>query len=473
MEWLLDVWNGVVRNEFSPWLALVLFTAPLVAVALWRRAFPTLLMVGLWAIPAILSFVWMRDDRWVEYLLAIDAVLALLAFVDLITIPREDAFQVERNAGRTASLNRPHDVRLVVSNLSGRDLRLLVRDGVPQQFQADPEEFDILLETGARATLDYQLQPSTRGAFELDAIHLRVPSFCWLWNAFYKLPLASPINVYPDMKQLAEYAVLARTNRLSLMGVRRVRKVGQDNEFERLRDYTLDDNYKHLDWRTTARRQKLTVKDFQTNQSQRIIFLIDCGRMMTNEAEELSLLDHALNSMLMLSYVALRQGDSVGAICFDDSIQAFVPPRSGSSQMNRLLHAAYDRHPRLVESRYDEAFLYLSRQCRKRALVVLMTNVIDEVNARQVQQYLTNLVGRHLPLGLLMRDRRIFEAVESYEQGGGDLFHAAAAAGILSWRHEVIRDLIHQGVLAIDAFPDAMTAPLVNQYLEVKARHLL
>ena len=90
------------------------------------------------------------------------------------------------------------------------------------------------------------------------------------------------------MKQLAEYAMLARTNRLSLMGVRRTRKIGQDNEFERLRDYTLDDNYKHIDWRTTARRSKLTVKDFQTNQSQRIIFLLDCGRMMTNEAAGLS-----------------------------------------------------------------------------------------------------------------------------------------------------------------------------------------
>ena len=102
--------------------------------------------------------------------------------------------------------------------------------------------------------------------------------------------------------------MLARTNRLSLMGVRRTRKIGQDNEFERLRDYTRDDNYKHIDWRSTARRSKLTVKDFQANQSQRLLFLIDCGRMMTNEADGLSLLDHALNAMLMLSYVALKQG---------------------------------------------------------------------------------------------------------------------------------------------------------------------
>ena len=212
------------------------------------------------------------------------------------------------------------------------------------------------------------------------------------------------------MQQLSEYAILARTNRLSLMGVRRTRRVGLDNDFERLRDYTPDDNYKHIDWRATARRSKLTVKDFQTSQSQRIIFLLDCGRMMTNEAAGLSLLDHSLNAMLMLSYVALHQGDAVGLICFSDEVHGFVPPRGGMNQMNRLLHASFDRFPQLVESRYDEAFLYLTTQCKKRSLVVLVTNVIDEVNSHQIERWLSTLAGRHLPLGVLLRDHRLFDA---------------------------------------------------------------
>lgn len=144
------------------------------------------------------------------------------------------------------------------------------------------------------------------------------------------------------------------------MGMRRQRRIGQDNEFERLRDYTLDDNFKHIDWRSTARRGKLTVKDFQVNQSQRVLFMIDCGRMMTGTAEGISLLDHALNAALMLSYVALVKGDSVGLVCFADDIQRFVPPRSGMNQMNRLLHAVFDRFGDMVESRYDEAFVYLN-----------------------------------------------------------------------------------------------------------------
>jgi uncharacterized protein (DUF58 family) len=142
-------------------------------------------------------------------------------------------------------------------------------------------------------------------------------------------------------------------------------------------------------------------------------------------------------------------------------------------QMNRILHASFDRFPALVESRYDQAFRYLAAHCRKRSLVVLLTNVIDEVNANQVQQYLTNLVGRHLPLGVLMRDRRLFEAVEVEQPRDDQLWRAAAAAEILAWRHQVLTDLNSKGVLSLDVFPENLTAPLVNRYLEIKARHLL
>jgi uncharacterized protein (DUF58 family) len=330
-----------------------------------------------------------------------------------------------------------------------------------------------LLPPRSRTTLHLTLTPSVRGSYQMRQVYLRVRSRLGMWQRYLSYPAESPLAVYPDMKQLGEYAVLARTNRLSLMGVRRTRRVGQDNDFERLRDYTRDDNYKHIEWRATARRRKLTVKDYQVSQSQRLVFLLDCGRMMTNVAAGLSLLDHSLNALLMLSYVALQQGDAVGLICFSDRIHTFIPPRSGRSQMNRLLHASFDRFPRPVESRYEQAFFYLSAHCRKRSLVVLLTNLIDEVNAHQVERHLSTLVGRHLPLGVLLRDHQLFDAADQAQPAGLELFRAGAAAEILAWRHQVLNDLEHQGVLSLDVFPEDMTAPLVNRYLEIKARHLL
>ena len=387
--------------------------------------------------------------------------------------PSKNRISVEREVGRVASLGKTHRVTLTLTNRSKTPRSLLLRDDVPPTLRPEPDEFVVQLKANSRTTVHYDLRPQQRGAFQLEKIYIRSHSTLKLWQRLQEFPLRSTIHVYPDMKQLSQYAVLARTNRLSLMGVRRTRKIGQDNEFERMRDYTPDDNYKHIDWRTTARRNKLTVKDYQANQSQRIIFMLDCGRMMTNETADGSLLDHALNAMLMMSYVALKQGDSVGMLAFSDQVHQFVPPRGGMNQMNKLLHASFDQLPRLVESRYDQAFLYLAAHCRKRALVVLISNVIDEVNAHQIEQYLGNLVGRHLPLGVLLRDRHLFDPVDISGPTGTDLYQAAAAADILSWRNQVLSDLESRGVLALDVFPEDITAPLVNRYLDIKARHLL
>jgi uncharacterized protein (DUF58 family) len=375
--------------------------------------------------------------------------------------------------GKIASLKKPHPVKLLIGNRSTRWYDASVRDDVPDECDATPPQFTVRLRPQSRTAVSYQLESRRRGAFQLEAIYLRLTSRLKLWQRTLRIAQSSSLYVYPDMRQLREYALLARTDRLSLMGMRRQRRIGQDNEFERLRDYTLDDNFKHIDWRSTARRGKLTVKDFQVNQSQRVLLMVDCGRMMTGTAAGISLLDHALNAALMLSYVALVKGDSVGLVCFADEIQRFVPPRNGMNQMNRMLHAVFDRFPSMVESRYDEAFVYLNSRCRKRSLVILITNVIDEVNSNQVQRHLISLVGRHLPLAVLLRDHSLFNAAQTLPGSDASLYRAAAAQEIINWRRGVLADLHSQGVLSLDVFPEQLTAPLVNSYLEIKARHLL
>lgn len=456
----LGRWLGVYPRAKAVWLAIApaCIAVPL-AVAI--RFAPPLAALSATISPYI--------DLLALALLGMNLLIALLLAADLLSLPSSTAFSATREMQRVASLQTSHPVKLTISNRSQRSVEVEVRDDFPDESKVDHEEFLISLPARSRRSVTYQLLAQRRGAFTLERVYLRFNSALRFWQKTVQTPAESVLHVYPDMRQMREYAMLARTDRLNLVGLRRTRRIGQDNEFERLRDYTLDDNYKHIDWRTTARRGKLTVKDFQANQSQRVIFLVDCGRMMTNTAGGISLLDHALNAALMLSYVALNKGDSAGLICFSDEVQAFVPPRGGMTQMNRLLHASFDRFPRLVESRYDEAFVYLNARCRKRSLVVLITNVIDEVNAQQIESYLTSLTGRHLPMAVLLRDHTLFDAAEN----PAGQFQDVAARDILNWRSGVLRDMESRGVLSLDVFPEQMTAPLVNRYLEVKARHLL
>ena len=470
IEWFLGSYVSIQQLPFVLLGALFLL---LLAVAYFRRMFPSRLLVGLLLVPLALTLLLLFKNDLVVFVLAVDLALLSLALGDVMSFARPIALTIERQCQRIASLQKAHDVQLTVTNNSNRAQEVEIRDDIPQEFTADPDRFVSKLQPRSRSMFRYQLRSSRRGAFQLDFVYVKLRSRFGLWDAYREYPVENAVSVYPDMQQLSKYAVLARTNRLSLMGVRRTRRIGQDHEFERLRDYTPDDNYKHIDWRSTARRNKLTVKDFQTSQSQRLIFMVDCGRMMTNRSSGISLLDHALNAMLMLSYVALRQGDSVGMMAFSNQIHSFVPPKGGMEQMNRLLHASFDRFPDLVESRYDQAFLHLGAQCQKRSLIILVTNVIDEVNAHQVHRYLSTFAGRHLPIGVLLKDHSLFDAVEQADSSSANLFRSAAAAGILSWRNQVLLDLEHQGVMALDVYPEDMTAPLVNKYLEVKARHLL
>lgn len=454
-------------------LCLVLAALPLVLLAWRRRIYPNLPLVVLAGLPLAASLVMLLEDRLWPLVLVLDAAILLAALADLASLPYATAVTVAREATRVVSLRQPHRVTLHVSHLGQGSLRVWLRDELPEQAEGEPAELVLLLAPRSCVSVHYALKARRRGVLRLKAVHLRFRSRLALWQRYVRLPLEQELHVYPDLKQLAEYDLLARTDRLSLIGVRRTRRIGLDNEFERLRDYTLDDNYKHIDWRASARRQKLTVKDFQTSQSQRIVLLLDCGRLMVSESAGLSLLDHALNAALMLGYVALRQGDAVGLIAFADRVLRAVPPRGGMQQMNQLLHACFDRFPELVESRYDEAFLYLHTHIKKRSLVVLLTQVIDEVNAWQIERYLGNLSGRHLPLGVLLRDRALFAAVEAPGRDDAALFAAAAAADILLWRQQVLAGLARRGALTLDVFPEELTAPLVNAYLEIKARHLL
>ena len=457
-------------------LKLSAIALPLFALV-WRlRVFPTKRLVLAAIVPAVLALALLASEKALFLVVIADAALVMVLAADLATLPARSGFSVERVAGRVSSLKKPHTVKLTIFNRFNSRFEIAVRDGVDADLCPEPERFDVELPARSRLTLEYTLRARRRGAFRISSVNVRVKSRLGFWQRQMAYPAETVIHVYPDMQQLGQYAMLARTDRLNLLGVRRTRRIGQDHDFERLRDYTVDDNYKHIDWRATARRRKLTVRDYQSSQSQRIIFLLDCGRMMTNEAGGLSLLDHGLNALLMLSHVALRQNDSVGLIAFSDRVHGFVPPRTGMNQMNRLLHSSFDRFPRLVESRYDLAFRYLASHCRRRSLVVLITNVIDEVNTNQIEQYLSNLVGRHLPLGVLLRDRCLFEAVERVDESAAPdkrFWRAAAAADILLWRRQVLTNLEGKGVLSLDVYPESMTAPLVNRYLEIKARHLL
>ena len=425
-------------------------------------------------VPALLSLALFLDEGFKPVILAVDGLVVVVALIDLVTVLGARRFVVSRRCGAVSSIGEPFSVELTIENQGGTGRLLRIKDDLPPAMASDPDEFVARIPRNGRSILSYTATPSRRGTYQFLRVYAMVSSRLGFWQRSLSWPALTKVKVYPDIRQIARYTLLARRDKLNALGVRRSRRLGTDNEFERLRDYSEGDEPRHLDWKATARRRKLTVRAHQANQSQRLMFLIDCGRMMGGDTGGgLSPLDHAFNAMLLLAHVALLRGDQVGLLAYSDRIRAFVPPGGGAHRINRLVHSVHDVFPELVEPRHDRAFVELERRCRKRSLVILMSNVFDDVNARQIGDHLGNVVGKHLPLGVFLRDHDLFAMADDAPEIGPKLYSGAVAASMLTWREKVLAGLRLKGALTLDVFPGDLTAPLINQYLQIKARHLL
>ena len=407
-------------------------------------------------------------------MLAADVLLALVAALDAF-LGRRALITVEREPPRVLSVGRPNPVRLRLRSRATRPLRVTVTDDLSADLSAPELPLEVDLPPLGRASLVYHVRPSRRGVAALADHHLRYPTPLGLWRRQLQLRAHDPLKVYPDVAAVRGYEMLARQSRENLL-VRAIRLRGGENEFERLREYLRDDEYRNIDWRATARKSRLIVREYQQERNQTVLCLLDSGRLMTAESAGLSQLDHALNATLMMAHVAARAGDQVGLLAFDAEVRAFVPPTGGRRAVNRVVQATYALHPEMVESDFALAADHLARRLRKRALVVIFTQVIDEVAAASLLALVRGLPPRHLPLCVLFRDEEVDRLVEVRQAAAApdsELHLAAAAAEAITWRERLVKDLQKGGALVLHVPGREMTPAVVNRYLRIKAQHLL
>jgi uncharacterized protein (DUF58 family) len=424
--------------------------------------------------PLVLALGMLFDRTLLWPMLLTDAGIVLVALVDALLAWRP-LFTVRRHAAQVFSIGRPNPVTLEVRSRTWRALEVLIKDDLFET--AESTDFPIALEIPARTQkiVRYHVTPTRRGAFDLGAHNLRYRSPLGLWIRQVRIPARSEVRVYPDVQAVRQYELLAREDREASM-FRTSKRRGGESEFERLREYRRDDEYRSIDWKATARRQKLISREYQLESNQNIMFLLDAGRLMTAETAGMSLFDHALNATLMLAHVAAKAGDNVGLLTFADDVRSYAPPEAGSKAARRIVQAGYNLHPELVETSYEVAFQRLSVLVRKRTLVVLFTQVLDDVAGKALVRLARGLLPRHLPLFVMFRDadvEALLDPQAAATADESDLYVSAAAAELTTFRDRVVRDLKKQGAMVLDVPTGELTPQLMNRYLEIKARHLL
>lgn len=433
---------------------------------------PSPRLVALLAIPAIATFTLTFYPPATQFILVLDGIVLGIALMDLLFLPKKTWFEATRTGSRIHSLEHTHEHQLWLDVRSPYPIALEIWAEFPESMAVEglPHR---LTSPSARLEIPYTLCPYQRGRYTSQWVKVLAQSRFGFWNRSFKLEALKEIHVYPNIKRMEDLALLARTNHEHLLGVRKVRKLGGDQEFESLREYVKGDEFRIIDWKSSAKRRLLMARNYRPEENQTLIFMLDCGRMMTGQFDGLTLLDRALNAMLLLSYVALKAGDRVGLIAFSSDVQASVVAKSGAFHLQQMIHASFDLFPQYHESNFDKAFEHLSTHFRKRSLVILFTQILDEVNAKQVQRHLSVLAGRHLPLCVQIQDPALNQIIKEPPIDRKDLYEMAAAAHILDWQRNVLANLKKQGALVLESLPDQISSGLINRYLEIKARHLL
>ncbi|MBN3863863.1 DUF58 domain-containing protein [Pseudomonas frederiksbergensis] len=396
-------------------------------------------------------------------------LLALLALatLDALRLKRLPSPHVQRQMPGSLALGRWSEVRLQVEHHFALPLTLHIFDHVPHGLDFEHLPLPVELQPGQHSQISYRLRPLKRGHFTFEHCEVNLPSPMGLWSDKRLLNAVDHTRVYPDFARLYGGQLLAVDNWLSQLGVRQRQRRGQGLEFHQLREFREGDSQRQIDWKATARHRTPIAREYQDERDQQIIFMLDCGRRMRSQDGELSHFDHALNACLLLSYVALRQGDAVGLSMFAGDQPRYLAPVKGTGQLNVLLNSVYDLHSTQRPADYPAAVNQLLARQKRRALVVLVSNVRDE-DGEDLLTAVKRLSQQHRVLIASLHEEALDDVRRTLVQTLPEASAYCAAVEYFNNRAELHEQMSAHGIPMLDARPSELGAGLVTQYLSWK-----
>ena len=396
-------------------------------------------------------------------------ILGAFMLLDALMLPRRSRIRIERIVPQRISLSVPARIAFNVFNGAQRRAEIRLAEDLPEGFTALPCECAGTFGPGAEGTLEYRLTARRRGRYALSALDVRVLPAFGLFARQFRLNLPSPLDVYPNLVNTRRYELQLRRGLQSDQGVARMRQIGQGTEFESLRHYSAGDGMARVDWKATARRSTLIVRNYEPERHQSLLVAIDVGRATAGEFLGISRLDYFINAAVMLAYAALRQGDWFSLVAFSDRIESYLPPVRRLQSMERVARALYELEPRLVEADYGAACRFMGLKQRKRSLICLMTDVIDREASSVIIAYMARFARVHLPLAVTLADPEVREIAREPLSTCADVFSKAVALDALDAREEALMRMRAMGVSVLEANPGDLITEVLRRYLQIKA----
>ena len=403
------------------------------------------------------------------------ALLLLIgvALTDVFFLYRMRGIEARRQCAERFSNGDDNEVHIRVENLYDRPVTLEVIDEVPFIFQIRNINFRLSLQKEEGKTIEYHLRPTRRGVYSFGRIRVFARTQIGLISRRYTCGEAQDIKVYPSFLMLHRYELLAISDNLTDLGIKRIRRIGHHTEFEQIKEYVKGDDYRTINWKASARRHQLMVNVYQDERSQQIYSVIDKGRVMQQAFRGMTLLDYAINASLVLSYVAMKKEDKAGLVTFDEHFDTFVPASKQSGHLQSLLENLYCQQTTFGETDFSALCVNLNKQVNKRSLMILYTNFSNLAGMNRQLAYLRQLNRKHRLLVVFFEDADLKEYIACPAKDTEGYYRHVIAEKFAYEKRLIVSTLKQNGIYSLLTTPENLSVDVINKYLEMKSRQLL
>lgn len=397
--------------------------------------------------------------------------VVMLTVIDLLLLYRtQRGVFLRREVPERLSNGDDNEIKIYLENFYTFPVKIGIIDEIPFQFQKRDLWFDTLLNAGEKKVINYLLRPTKRGEYDFGLTRLFVSSPLRLLSRRFNVTGDKMVPVYPSFLKLRQYELMAVSNRLTDIGIKKIRRLGHSMEFDQVKNYVSGDDYRTINWKATARKSDLMVNSFTDEKAQHIYCVIDKSRAMKMPFEGLSLLDYAINASLILSSVALVKQDKAGLITVAEKTGSIVPADRRPTQLNKIMEVLYKEKTRYLETDMEALFISIRAALKQRSLVVFFTN-FESMSALERQlPFLKRIARYHLLLVVFFENTTLKTLSETAATDVEGIYIKTIAEKFAFEKKQMVKELAKHGILSLLTPPQNLTVNVVNRYLAIKAR---
>mgnify|MGYP001417784138 CR=1 FL=1 len=407
------------------------------------------------------------------------AKLLLISFITvifvetLILFTREKNIFAERVLSDRLSNGDDNEVKIILTNNYTFDINIKIIDELPFIFQIRDFEISSKVKQGNTKIFSYIIHPVKRGEYQFGYLNVFISTILNIVSRRLRFDQNKNVKVYPSYVQMRKYQIMAISDRLMEVGIKKVRKIGHSMEFEQIKDYVRGDDYRTINWKATARKRQLMVNHYIDERAQQIYSVIDMGRTMKMPFDKMSLLDYAINTSLVISNIALLKHDKAGIITFNSKVNSVLPAERNSVQMKKILDMLYKQETDFMESDYERLAGVVRTKIKQRSLLLFFTNFETANSLKRQLPYFKSLSRSHLLIVIFFFNVGLDELLYNKAKSLDEVYHKTIAEKFAYEKRVIQKELASFGIQSILTTPEKLSINTINKYLELKARAMI